>query len=604
MVVRMIGGFHPEEDIKAFSGIFPGGSFGNRALRRYGVRLILLFIVTSSFMFPAHGANLVRGDVGPGTSAVLRGGRVIFLECALPGGDAAKGFLERYLTDPALWTSYRNRAAVAIPFAQLNPKTQRSALEALFPEDYVDKAGWWHVAPAGGEASTDVLWALTEWLTGVGTNYKKVLADARNRGVSMPLPPGRRILIPSALLKEVMQTPTPARLVPADMTAPAAANGELEYSSDAEGAYAVYRLKKGEALYSAVVVRFTDFGENEEIRRACDVVQRRSGIRDVRRMCAGQRVLIPLEMLSDRYQPVGSEERAAYEAVQQEAQRLQADRVRTKDLDGVVVILDAGHGGRDHGAPIEKLALYEDEINYDIMCRIKTILERETRAKVYATSVDQSEQYVPVDKKRFVHDRDEELLTTPPYENDDATISANLRWYLANSMYRKERDAGVDERKIVFTSIHCDALFNETLRGAMIYVPGAKYRSDIEKPSNPIYNRFQEAREQRASATDAASRRRDEALSRNFAEEVLAALRANHPPIKVHSAGDPIRNVIRQKGGKAYVPAVLRNALAPTKILVECANLTNPEDQKNVADPAWRQWFAEAFVAALRKHFA
>jgi N-acetylmuramoyl-L-alanine amidase len=77
----------------------------------------------------------------------------------------------------------------------------------------------------------------------------------------------------------------------------------------------------------------------------------------------------------------------------------------------------------------------------------------------------------------------------------------------------------------------------------------------------------------------------------------------NDPPLKVHDAGDPIRNVIRQSGGRAYVPAVLRNAQVPTKVLIEVANMTNPADQKHLANPEWRQWFAEAFVNALRDNF-
>jgi N-acetylmuramoyl-L-alanine amidase len=92
-------------------------------------------------------------------------------------------------------------------------------------------------------------------------------------------------------------------------------------------------------------------------------------------------------------------------------------------------------------------------------------------------------------------------------------------------------------------------------------------------------------------------------MSRAFAATLVSTLRTNNPPIKVHDAGDPIRNVIRQSGGRAYVPAVLRNNLIPTKVLVEVANMTNPTDQKHLADPKWRQWFAEAFVDALRNHY-
>ncbi len=78
----------------------------------------------------------------------------------------------------------------------------------------------------------------------------------------------------------------------------------------------------------------------------------------------------------------------------------------------------------------------------------------------------------------------------------------------------------------------------------------------------------------------------------------------NTPPLKVHDAGPPIRNVIRRSGGQTFVPAVLRNTLVPTKVLVEAANMTNPTDQQRLADPEWREWFAEAFVNAVKLHFA
>ena len=85
--------------------------------------------------------------------------------------------------------------------------------------------------------------------------------------------------------------------------------------------------------------------------------------------------------------------------------------------------------------------------------------------------------------------------------------------------------------------------------------------------------------------------------------DLLRSLAQNTPPIKVHDTGDPIRNVIRRGGGETFVPAVLRNTMVPTKVLVETANLTNAEDRERLADPQWRQWFAEAFVAAVRAHY-
>lgn len=584
------------------------------------IQFVIGLLLASSAAYNAQADIVVREQLEPGVYASIRGGQVLFIECNPPRGNQAQGLLERYLADPGDWRLYRDLIAAAIPFHRLNPKSQRQVLETVFPLDYVDETGWWHTVRFSGRDGTESLASLAQWLTGSSSDTYRILAHEANRDIQEPLSRGDRLVIPQPLLLLVMRTHSPNPLPPPPLipTEPpdepepvlalnnnnyGAGDGLLTYGEDRQGRYAEYRLRQGESLYSAVVVRFTDYRENADILQACDIIQRRSGIRNVHRMRAGQRVLIPVEMLSDRYQPVGSEKRQAFEAVREESRRLRAEQIGTKDLDGVVVVLDPGHGGRDHGAAISRLGLYEDEINYDIVCRIKELLETRTRAAVYVTVYDPKQGYTPTNTSHFVHDTNEVLLTSPHYLNDCAKVSANLRWYLANDIFFRERARGVDERKIIFASIHCDALFNDSLRGAMVYIPGAQYRRDSERPAGSIYNHFEEVRRNPTARSTPAERRRDEAMSRSFAVTLLNTLRANDPPIKVHDAGDPIRNVIRQSGGRAYVPAVLRNNAIPTKVLVEVANMTNPTDQRHLANPEWRQWFAEAFVDALRNHY-
>lgn len=579
---------------------------------------------------------VARVEIGPGALASIKNARQISLECRPPAGDAAKGFFETYLSTPADWRQYKDLSAVAVPFEKLKPDVQRAVLLALFPDDFVSEEGWWHSVTFSGAQGMETVWTICEWLTGRGTDQKKVVADTRNQLPEGTLERGERFLVPADLLLPVMRAPTPERRLPeadeeidlpssADLPAPAGngsrhadgngssgadvdvdpdeASRELTYGKDASGPYALYRLKQGEALFTSVVVRFTDFSDYKSIMSACEIIQERSGISDVRHMKPGQRVLIPLDMMSDRYHPRGSARRSGYETSLAESSRLKRERVTSRGLDGIVVVLDPGHGGRDQGAANQKRRLFEDELNYDIVCRAKRILEKTTCAKVYTTVLDPSQDYEPSNQKRFEHDTDEVLLTSPQYPNEDAHASANLRWYLANAIFRKETAAGTDSRKIIFISIHGDALFNESLRGTMVYIPGAQYRRDREEPPGAIYARYQEARQQRASTSTRAERRRDEALSRNFAETFLGALEGHKPAIKRHTASDPIRGQVRQSGGRTYVVAVLRNTQIPTKVLIETANMTNAEDCKNLANPEWREWFAEACVDALKSYF-
>ncbi|MFP4502213.1 MAG: N-acetylmuramoyl-L-alanine amidase [Candidatus Hydrogenedentota bacterium] len=583
-----------------------------------------VFLLVWAAAVPAD--TVIRESLEEGVYACIRGGRSVYLEVMPPSGDAARPLFDRYLADSATWTRYRDRQAVAVPLNKVNASARRDTLLALFPDDYVDDAGWWHVVLFDAED-----WeCVARWFTGSAENAQAIAAHAENaeRG---GLRPGVTLLIPRAQLPDPLRkhkpkpTPSPplqaAKLrdpgpalaeipVNGDQEAPLEHEGNyppldlpdsLEFATDDEGPHAVYRLQRGEALYTAVAVRFTDFRDHGAILEFCETIRERSGIRDVRRMKVGQIIRIPIDLLSDRFAPEGSERRTAYEAMLEEADRLRKDQVASHGLDGVVVILDPGHGGRDQGAASN--GLYEDELVYDIACRLKRRLERDTHAKVYMTLRDLEHGFTPRDVSHFQHETNEVLLTTPPYRNTDARISANLRWYLANHIYRKERAAGVDERQIVFISLHCDMLFNTRLRGAMVYVPGAKYRRDRECPSGNSYNRYTEVKGYRTLTTNGSARRRDEALSHNFAVNILDAMRQHDPPLKVHSASQPIRNVIRQSGGRAYVPAVLRNTLVPTKVLVEAASMNNRTDRTHLANPKWREWFASALVDALKKQY-
>ncbi|MCP4643823.1 MAG: N-acetylmuramoyl-L-alanine amidase [bacterium] len=543
-----------------------------------------------------------------GANCVIHQGRMLFLECRPPAGDAAKAYLGQFLAKGQDWRVYAGKGAIAVRFVNLNPATQRRLLLAVFPTDYVDSSGWVHTVRFSGSGDQETLWTLCEWLTGKGSHYNQIAE--LNHLKTMTLLSGQRILFPADMLLDVMKEPTPDR-IPAVVAEPddlvdfqIAGPEALSFVTRKGEQYATYKLKKGEALYTAVVVRFTDFRDNDDILDACKTIQKVSGIKDVRDMDPGTEILIPVTMLSAPYQPEGSAERREYEEVIQEARQLKDERVSARNLKGVVVVLDAGHGGRDHGASTVNgtYKLYEDELNYDIVCRIKRILETQTAAKVHILTRDPSQSYEPTNASRFAHDTDEVLLTHPNYSNGDATTSAHLRWYLANSIYRHELKRGTESRKMVFTSIHTDAIFNAQVRGAMIYIPGARYRRDSERPSTGSkYGHMKEVKEGATFTSTASERRRDEALSRNFADTLMDQLGEHR--IKRHDRSDPIRNVIRKNRTTQYVPAVLRNNKIPTKVLVETANMCNGTDCKWLAEPWWREKFAEAYVSALRVHF-
>ncbi len=563
--------------------------------------------------------EVLRRPLEPGVFATSRDGRAIGIEVRALGGDDARRVLSKYLSIESEWIAYRGRASVFIPLSRLKAERRRDVLLSVFAQDIVDDRGWTHTAIADGET----LWSICTWIVGDGKAHKQVVKHPQNAGVETSLRVGQQVLIPRSLLDDAMARPTPERIIeptpehsiertpepaielariPEPEPELAELHDGLRYGGDSQGKYADYTLKKGETLYSSVVVRFTDFQNNEDIVEACELIARRSGIGDMRDIDAGKKIRIPLEYLSHRYLPKGNPDRERYEATLVEAERLRGEQGTSKDLSDVVVILDPGHGGADSGAKHLATGLYEDEVNYDIVCRIRSILQKETGAKVYITMKDRSSGYAISNASRFSHDRDEDLLTTPRHPNGDgANVSANLRWMLVNSIYEKELRRGIDGRKIVFTSVHTDSLYNERLRGAMIYIPGAQYRRSEEVRNDKIYIKYVEGRTFNRFTSSTSERRRDEALSRNFATILLDELGKKR--IKRHDKADPIRSTIRRSRTSVFVPAVLRNTKVPTKVLLETANLKNATDRKRLADPWWRQQIAIAYVDALRRYY-
>ena len=385
---------------------------------------------------------------------------------------------------------------------------------------------------------------------------------------------------------------------PAPFAPPPAAEGagDLKYGRDRDGGYAVYRLKKGEALYSAVVIRFTGRVDVQEVNDLAAQVARRSGIDDVTGIPVGYAVKIPIDDLLPEYLPRDDPRRRAWERSHAAVGRY-TNAAGSRDLDGVAVILDAGHGGRDIGAAHN--GVWEHDYVYDVLCRVKKLLETTTRARVLPTIKDRKEGYAIRDGTRLLRSRSEVLLTSPPFPLTESVPSVNLRWYLSNAWYRRLTGDGIDPAKIVFTSLHADAR-HPSLRGAMVYVPGAEYRRGRYGSAGAVYARYREARETPFVSFTREERERSEGLSRQFAAALIDAFADRQ--VAVHPYGPVRERIIRR--GRSWVPAVLRCNIVPVQVLVEISNLSNPDDSRSLADPAYRQRVAEAYVEGLARYFS
>src|SRR3954454_7112165 len=90
----------------------------------------------------------------------------------------------------------------------------------------------------------------------------------------------------------------------------------LTYDRTSAEPYAVYRLQKGEALYSSVAIRFTGRVYSKDVGDVLDRIVRFNGIEDVARIPVGYPVKIPMELLLPDYLPADDPTRLAQETAE------------------------------------------------------------------------------------------------------------------------------------------------------------------------------------------------------------------------------------------------------------------------------------------------
>lgn len=483
-------------------------------------------------------------------------------------------------------------------FADLSPEGKKWILKAAFPDDAWTKEEVKHFVRF---PLLESVWMMAAHYTGHGQNYDRL--EALNPKNPEKLVSGDLWRIPKELLSKDLggQGVAPDRSQPEDglddEARVKAYRALLAFDTDKEGKFAAYRLRKGEALWSAVVMRYTDRVDAKEVNAAADLIAKRSGIADVRGIQPGTLIRIPVEMLSDPFQLEGSQALKEEEEVREEVRRTPKLEAGPK-LAGVRIVLDAGHGGRDKGAMAN--GLWESDFVYDIAMRTKRILEQDTEADVSSTI-----KYPKVGfKTREAIPRptnDAYILTTPPFPIDGESptaVSVHLRWVLSNDLFTSFVKKKGDPRKTLFVSFHADSL-HPTARGTMVYVPGA---ANVPSSFGLAGRRAANVKEMKANGHVTFSSRekvQGEARSRVFAELLLRELQKAKLPVHGNRA---IRNVIH-RDGKNFVPAAIRHNSAATKVLIEVANLTNEADVENLADPAFREAYAEAVVKAVRAYY-
>jgi N-acetylmuramoyl-L-alanine amidase len=546
------------------------------------------FLLTAAAL--AASAHEKSVSVSREIRVTIGGGDQITLFARPLPGEGLDAFVKRITDDPAtkkeilasnrlLGKRLRKDSVVRVPYRLLAGSFRKIAIEALYPGDHATAAGWEHrVTALTGKPES--LWNIAEWFTGDGTNYREI---RKEDGIaSLETREGQVVRIPARLLTRSFREAVAA--------APAAEPPSLEYGEDAQGRYAIYRLQKGEALYSAVVVRFTGRVHAEDVNAKAIEIAERSGITDVHAIPVGFEIKIPVADLSPEFRPPNDPERIEEENARLEASQF-SNTDKSADLSGDTQVLDAGHGGRDTGAIVE--GTEEAAYVYDIACRVERLVQARTRARVVPT-VGRDAPCSGKASGTVAEFRSARVLTTPPYPIEDAAIGVNFRWYLANSILRHAKHDGGQENRTVFLSLHADSL-HPAVRGTMVYVPGEKFLNGTYSKSGEPYASRREVKEEPHVSFTRTEKIEAEGVSRDLAERIVAAFRAAALPLH---AFDPIRrNVIR--GGREWVPAILRYNRIPARVLVEVCNLNNPDDRRLLQTAAYREKVAAALVNAL-----
>jgi N-acetylmuramoyl-L-alanine amidase len=551
----------------------------------------------------AASAATTRATLSSGDRAALVDHQKIYLEARPQPGEGLLAFCRRLTGStagcPEIAKLNRNpRRLLAgvryrIPYGLLAADLRLSAIHALFPTDLADPEGWTH------HSQGEDLGPVAEWLTGDAGNAAAV-RKANGRS-SDRLSAGDVVRVPRDLLLPIFRVeappaPPPVAAPPGATTGSTATAEEtvpLEYGQDEKGKFALYRLHGGEALYSAVVVRFTGRLHADDVNALAAEIAQRSGIADVTDIPIGYPIKIPFDVLLPEFLPPGDPRRLEWEV-----ERALADQyknpVQARRLDGVTVILDAGHGGADVGA--SKAGVWESSYVYDIMLRVKRRLESKTLAHVETTTRD-GKSYLIVDRDVLPYSRGHVVLTEPPYPIVDSVVGVHLRWYLANSLYR-HLTANGDPAKVIFLSIHADSL-HPSLRGATAYVPDAAGTAGTFGKSGSVFEKRKEYREERRVSFPLAARQKSEGLSRELAGKIIDSFRSRQ--LDVHPF-QPVRDRI-YRGHRSWVPAVLRYNAVPAKMLLEVCNLANVEDRKLLQTRDYRERVADAVVDGILAYF-
>jgi len=467
---------------------------------------------------------------------------------------------------------------VQIPFKALNDEMQSMVLQAVFSNDSSEEDGWAHRVMFDGETISLIagVFARDDIPPQKLIEYNQLSHQGRHLKV------GDTVMIPWKWVKEGIG------LRPVSVREPLTM-GNRDY----DRGYAYYSLKKGESLYSAVVVRFTGRTLAEDVNRMAAELLKLNDIRDEHYIPVGKNLKIPIEWISEEYLILRKKTQEVPEA-EDEAEK----KVVIRKDEPVHIILDMGHGGIDPGAIFGSkrngYLIFEDETVYDIGLRMEELLKKENYI-VHRTLVD-PDQPKPVTQLATEKDEDEYVAVSPAYNVLHAGVGVNMRIFLVNSIYQELLRRKVPRENILLLSLHCDAL-HQSLRGVTVYYPDFRLRSASFKLTHSVYRRRSQYRRELHFANR--DNIRATRVSSEFGKTIIN--RFKQAELETHS-DFAVRGYYYRRS-KRTLPGILRYSQIPASVLVEVGNLNNPLDRADLLKADYRQKVAATLVDSINHHY-